>query len=199
MAVVQAAEGRATSAGAGSAPAREFSRMCAERAQASATRASGAGHGAGSWSGSPAANGTVIEQAQILTTHNLAVLVRHAGIAPAAGWEALARDCFTTVCRLVTRVQGHPRPLATVKDAAYAWRQMLFHLSLCEPDRQAAVVEWVATQTAGQPWHTAARLGPAVAGLRLVAAGGAFDADGTARGVPARRFLGWSRGGHWMI
>ncbi|MEU5806017.1 hypothetical protein [Streptomyces sp. NPDC047718] len=201
MAVVQAAERLARDAGvrtaAGPATAPAFAGMCAERADAARDRPAGSGGGASrSWS--PAANGTVIEQAQILTTHNLAVLVRHAGIAPAAGWEALARACFTTACRLVARVEGHPRPLATVKDAAYAWRQMLFHLSLCTPDRQAAFVEWAAAEAARRPWHTAARLGPAVAGLRMVAAGGAFGADGTAHGGLARRFLGWSTDGHWM-
>ncbi|MEV5975150.1 hypothetical protein [Streptomyces sp. NPDC051921] len=203
LVVAQAAEERTRRAGssrtAATTAAGEFGRMCAERARGSADVASGSGHGTGSWWGSPAVNGTVIEQAQILTTHNLAVLVRQAGIAPAAGGEALARACFVTVCRLVARVHGHPRPLGIVKDAAYAWRQMLFHLSLCPPDRQAAVVEWVAAEAARQPWHAAARLGPAVAGLRLVASGGAFGPDGTARGGPARRFLGWSVGGHWMV
>ncbi|MFF6772015.1 hypothetical protein ACFY8W_00425 [Streptomyces sp. NPDC012637] len=206
MADVQAMKGHGRRAGASraassSSAARDFGRLCAERAaRNSGAAAVGSGHEAGVWPGSPAANGTVIEQAQILTTHNLAVLVRHAGIAPTAGWEALARECFTTVCRLVTRVQGHPRPLATVKDAAYAWRQMLFHLSLCTPDRQAAVVAWAAAEAARWPWHTAARLGPAVAGLRLVASGGEFEPGGAARGGgPARRFLGWSVGGHWMV
>ncbi|MEF2528501.1 hypothetical protein [Streptomyces sp. CS62] len=186
MAVVHAAEGLGS-------PARRprtvaaFDRLCAERAGGDAGR---------SWS--PAANGTVIEQAQILTTHNLAVLVRYADVAPAAGWEALAGECLAAVCRLVTRVQGHPRPLGTLKDAAYAWRQMLFHLSLCPPDRQAAFVEHAAAEAARQPWHTAARLAPAVAGLRLVAAGGAFEADGTALGGLARRFQGWTTAGHWM-
>jgi hypothetical protein len=75
---------------------------------------------------------------------------------------------------------------------------MLFHLSLCPPDRQAAFVEHAAAEAARQPWHTAARLAPAVAGLRLVAAGGAFEADGTALGGLARRFQGWTTAGHWM-
>ncbi|MFE3073898.1 hypothetical protein [Streptomyces sp. NPDC059247] len=180
------------SRGPGPTAADAFGRTCAERA-----RGAEAVVRPGVWS-PPAVNGTVIEQAQILTTHNLAVLVRYVGIAPAAGWEASARACFVTVCRLVARVQGHPRPLGTVKEAAYAWRQMLFHLSLCPPGRQAAVVEWVVSETARQPPHVADRLGPAVAGLRLVASGGDFGPDGTAPGTSARRFLGWSVGGHWM-
>lgn len=49
----------------------------------------------GSWS--VAANGKVIERAQILTTHNLATLVHRVGIAPRSGWDDLARRSFVTV------------------------------------------------------------------------------------------------------
>ncbi|MEV7414757.1 hypothetical protein [Streptomyces sp. NPDC089919] len=185
MAVVQAADRLARDRAPRTAPA--FDRLCVERAGPEA---------ASSWS--PARNGTVIEQAQILTTHNLAVLVRQTGVAPAAGWEAAAEAAFAVVCRLVAGVHGHPRPLGTIKQAAYAWRQMVFHLSMCPPDGQAAAVRRIALEAARQPWHTAARLAPAVAGLRLAAEGGTFDADGTALGGLARRFQGWTTTGHWM-
>ncbi|RSS80017.1 hypothetical protein [Streptomyces sp. WAC06614] len=203
MAVVQAAQslarkGQGARTNGQPATAAAFAELCAERAARARTAGAKSASGGSSWAWSPAANGTVIEQAQILTTHNLAVLVDRAGVAPSGGWEEPARACFATVCRLVGRVHGHPRPLGTVKDAAYAWRQMLFHLSLCPPDRQAAVVEWVAAEAARQPWHVAARLGPAVAGLRMVAAGGEFGPDGTAHGGLVRRFLGWTTEGHWM-
>ncbi|AZQ38171.1 hypothetical protein EJ357_35870 [Streptomyces cyaneochromogenes] len=167
-----------------------FARLCAERARA----ASGAG--AGSWS--VAANGTVIEQAQILTTHNLATLVHRVGIAPQPGWADLARRSFDTVCRLTARVHHNPRPLATIKDAAYAWRQTLFHLSLCPPDEQLRVIAGLDEQTARHPAHVTTRLAPALAGLVLVAEGGSFGADGTADGGRARRLTGWSTDGHWM-
>ncbi len=164
-----------------------FAKLCAQRA---GFRASGAR--------SVAANGKVIEQAQILTTHNLATLVRQVGIAPEPGWEDLARRCFVTVCRLTARVHDHPRPLATIKDAAYAWRQMVFHLALCAPDEQASVLAWLDEESARHPAHATARLAPALAGLRLVAEGGSFAADGTADDGRARRFLGWSTDGHWL-
>ncbi len=163
-----------------------FAKLCAERA----------GTASGSWS--VAANGTVIEQAQILTTHNLATLVHRAGIAPQPGWADLARRCFVTVCRLTARVPHTPRPLATVKDAAYAWRQMLFHLSLCDPADQTDTLARLAEEAARHPAHVTARLAPALAGLRLIAEGGSFAPDGTAHDGRARRFLGWTTGGHWM-
>ncbi|WP_030689440.1 hypothetical protein [Streptomyces globisporus] len=145
-----------------------------------------------------AANGMVIEQAQILTTHNLATLVHRVGITPASGWADLARRCFVTVCRLTGRAHHEPRPLGTIKDAAYAWRQMLFHLSLCDDGTAAAVLDRLPDETARHPAHVAARLAPALAGLRLVAEGGSFAADGTADAGRARRLTGWSTTGHWL-
>ncbi|MFE6709235.1 hypothetical protein [Streptomyces sp. NPDC057695] len=149
--------------------------------------------------GGPRENGTVIEQAQILTTHNLATLVHRVGIAPATGWSGLARRCFVTVGRLTERAQREARPLGTVKDAAYAWRQMLFHLSLCDEAAAADTIAWAEEAAVRLPAPAAARLAPALAGLRLVADGGAFGDDGTADDGRARRLTGWSvTGGHWL-
>ncbi|MEU8784405.1 hypothetical protein [Streptomyces sp. NPDC048637] len=183
LAIAEAAEALTRSYRPRTSP--QFARLCAARAGASAR-------------GPVAANGTVIEQAQILTTHNLATLVRQVGIVPEPGWEDLARRCFRTVCRLTARVHHNPRPLATIKDAAYAWRQLLFFLALCTPAEQTRLLGGLGEETARHPAHVAARLAPALAGLHLVAAGGSFTADGTALGGRARRFLGWSTEDHWL-
>ncbi|WP_327260843.1 hypothetical protein OG444_04410 [Streptomyces sp. NBC_01232] len=183
MAVAQAVD--SAQRGRPARSAEEFARLCAERA----------GTNGASWR--PAVNGKVIEQAQILTTHNLATLAARVKIAPVAGWAALARDCFDVVCRLVNRMAGRPM-LSTIKDTAYAWRQMLFHLSLCEDAERAAVLEWIETDILRRPPLVQARLAPALAGLRLVAAGGSFGADGTGERGRARRLLGWSTDEHWM-
>ncbi|MEU6922530.1 hypothetical protein [Streptomyces sp. NPDC046631] len=159
----------------------EFAKLCAARADEPGTR---------SWS--VAANGKVIEQAQILTTHNLATLVGRIGIAPEPGWADLARRCFATVCLLTARIHGNPRPLSTIKDAAYAWRQMVFHLSLCDPAEQARVISRLGEETARHPEHVSARLAPALIGLRQAAAGGSPDTGG------GRRFLGWTTEPHWL-
>ncbi len=132
----------------------------------------------GPW-GRVAANGMVIEQAQIITTHNLAALVHPIGVTH----------------RLVRRIQGNPRPLRTVKDAAYAWRQTVFYLALCGLKEQVSAIAWMQDQLDRQPAHTVRRLDPVLAGLRHVLAGGTLD-DGSAS--HARRFLGWSTTGHWM-
>jgi hypothetical protein len=52
---------------------------------------------------------------------------------------------------------------------------------------------------ARHPAHVTARLAPALAGLRLVADGGAFAPDGSADGGRARRLLGWTTDGHWLV
>ncbi|NEA51704.1 hypothetical protein G3I35_36920, partial [Streptomyces sp. SID10815] len=153
LAIVEGGTALTRAHGARTSPG--FARLCAERA----------GTRPRSWS--VAANGTVIEQAQILTTHNLATLVHRVGVAPRPGWADLARRCFVTVCRLTARVQHDPRPLGTIKDAAYAWRQMVFHLSLCPPQEQRRVVAGLAQETARHPAHVAARLAPALRGLAL--------------------------------
>ncbi|MER6350912.1 hypothetical protein ABT186_03415 [Streptomyces sp. NPDC001634] len=182
LAIVEAGEAQTRSYGARTSPG--FAKLCAERAGVSPSGARS------SWS--VASNGTVIEQAQILTTHNLATLVHRVGINPATGWEDLARRCFVTACRLTARVHANPRPLGTIKDVAYAWRQMVFHLSLCTPREQARTLDWLTEEAGRHPAHVAARLAPALAGLRQVAAGGAVD-EGT-----GRRLLGWSTDGHWL-
>ncbi|WP_030195749.1 hypothetical protein [Streptomyces sp. NRRL S-87] len=207
LAVAEAAEASLSRYGVRTSPG--FARLCHERAAAS--RVSGVGvsgvSGASGSSGtsgaswpvrSVAANGMVIEQAQILTTHNLAVLVARAGIAPQPGWADLAFRCFTAVCRLTARVHGNPWPLTTVKDAAYAWRHMVFHLSLCGAEERADVLARLEAEAARQPAHVGARLAPALAGLRWAAAGGRFEPDGTADGGRARRLLGWTTGRHWL-
>ncbi|OPC78751.1 hypothetical protein B4N89_31855 [Embleya scabrispora] len=146
---------------------------------------------------SVAANGVVIEQSQILTTHNLAALAGPVGAKP--NWADLARRSFTAVCRLTARTQGNPRPLSTVKDAAYAWRQMVFHLSLCGEAERAEVESWLADETARHPHHVGRRLAPALRGLRAVTAGAHFNARGTVDNDTGRRLVGWTTSRHWLL
>ncbi|MFE4599780.1 hypothetical protein ACFRKE_02885 [Kitasatospora indigofera] len=190
LAVLGAAGAAGRAAGRPEAAARERRRAVEEFGKLCRARAGG---GAG-WSG----NAMVIEQAQILTTHNLAALVALAGIEPGYGWAEAARRCFTVVCALTARLHRDPQGWNTVKDAAYAWRQMLFHLSLCGAAERAEVVAGTEAEAARHPGRVADRLAPALAGLRLVAAGGEFRADGTAEGGRARRLLGRSGTDHWL-
>ncbi len=144
---------------------------------------------------SVAANGMVIEQAQILTTHNLATLV-HVGVSPADGWPAPARRSFATVLRLAGRIDGNPRSLSMIKDVAYAWRQLIFYLSVPGAGDPRPVIDEFHAGLAAAPDTVRGRLLPAVTGLGYVAAGGRFTDGRTPAG--GRRLLGWTTGAHWM-
>lgn len=149
----------------------DFDRLCQDRA----------GYRGGWKWGRVAAAGTVIEQAQILTTHNLATAV-HIGVE--LPWDALARRAYDTVLRLVARPD-----LRSIKNAAYAWRQMLVFLSLSD----TLFLEYALQKLSNQPPGVRTRLEPAMLGLMAVMEGGqATDGGG-------RRFLGWTTSRHWML
>ncbi|MEQ0559824.1 hypothetical protein ABJI51_12125 [Amycolatopsis sp. NEAU-NG30] len=140
-----------------------------------------------------AANGTVIEQSQILTTHNLAVLVETLGLhghLRAAGPELAGQALAWAVRRLASDPHA-------IRNVAVAWRQAVFFLSFCTGEQQRAAVATLADQVSRAGLD--ARFGPAVTGLAHVVAGGRFTADGRVPGSPGRRLLGWSRGPHWCL
>lgn len=143
----------------------------------------------GYWS--VAANGTVIEQGQILTTHNLAALVA-VGTQPELSWSVLADRAFDQVKRLLELAHQQARPLATVKDAAYAWRQTIFFLAGAPAGEVQAFLDREASSAAA-----VRGVDQLLGGLRHVAAGGRFDSAGTCPG--GRRFLGWTTGPHWIL
>lgn len=150
-----------------------FSELCRRR---SASPPSNAG-----WS--VAANGMVIEQAQILTTHNLAVLVAN-GVRPTRAWTDLANDAITRVSELFIRASRQERRLPTIKDAAYSWRQAVFYLSLAEPE--------AATEAINNA-RSSANLHPlAVDLVDTVAAVCAGASNGH------EPFVGWTVGRHWV-
>lgn len=173
-----------------------FTALCRSRA---GEAHSGAGSGRRA-----AVNGTILEQSQILTTHNLAVLTgtlslhdRIAGLAP-----ELADWAFACAVRWLAQPQPAWRArLHAVKNAAYAWRQALFFLSLRPPPAQAEALARLRDQVkAVGDEDFQVRFQPAVDGLAHVIAGGRFDAGGTAPEPAAgRRFLGWTVGPHWIL
>ncbi|WP_143229601.1 hypothetical protein [Actinophytocola xanthii] len=166
--------------------ARAFAELCVRRAAQAQGDASRFRH-------SVAANGVVLEQSQILTTHNLAVLVDGLGLADRVA--ALAPDLADralewVVRRQKIRVDGHAALLAW-KNSAYAWRQAIFFLSFCDQRVQRAAVERLRDQI--EDAGLTPRLSPAADGLGHVVEGGRFTADGTTEGG-GRRLLGWSLG-----
>lgn len=153
-------------------------------------RANEAGTGRG-----VARNGTVLEQSQILTTYNLAVLVSALDLQSHLSMHGRrhAERAFAWAC---DRIATLPPPkdrlprLRAVKNAAYAWRQAIFFLSFAGPEQQDEVAQ-------GLLGTAPDRLHPAVRGFRSVVRGAQFDANGT---LPnGRRLLGWDCGDHWLL
>jgi hypothetical protein len=154
----------------------------------------------GQWS--VARNGTIIEQAQILTTHNLAPLVAgldlREELRPA--FPDLARRCFEWICSRQRFVVGDWRAeMQAVKNSAYAWRQMIFYLSMSSEAETESFVVWAQAHLEEQRGSFGERFAPAMIGLRVVANGGRFDEDGFDVATGGRRFLGWSLERHWLL
>jgi hypothetical protein len=165
--------------------------VCAELA--------GVGQG-GSWS--VARNGTIIEQCQILTTHNVAPLISAldliGDLQPV--FPDLARRCFECICLRQQRVTGDWRAeMQAVKNCAYAWRQMILYLSLANADEMPRFLDWASEHVGKQRADFRHRFAPALAGLQVVAAGGRFGSDGLDPATGGRRFLGWTVGRHWLL
>ncbi|MGI8311377.1 hypothetical protein [Saccharopolyspora hattusasensis] len=173
----------------GKATENDFAELCAVRAAE-----------AGRTGSYVARNGAVLEQSQILTTHNLAVLIDHLDLSDRLrehAPELAARTFSWVVRRLAQRTDDYHSALIQVKNAAYAWRQGIFLLSFCDPAAQLARVQRLSDEVQAMGLH--ARFGPAVDGLAHVLDGGRFAEGGTVPHGHGRRFLGWTAGQHWYF
>ncbi len=175
----------------GTSTSPEFARLCQHLAGVDQSRAAG-------WS--VARNGAIVEQSQILTTHNLAALCRSLDLCDVMRprLPALASDCFKWICRrLQMQVPEWRAELQSIKNSAYAWRQMLFYLSLSDRSQLDSFIGWGEEYLKGQPEQFRQRFAPVMEGLILVASGGRFSFDGT-HPSGGRRFLGWSIDRHFL-
>ena len=150
---------------------------------------------------SVARNGTVIEQSQILTTHNLAPVVDRLGLTSrvtdsGADWATAAFGWI--VKEQNTRYDSWRSQLQMLKNTAYAFRQALFFVSFADATEQARVVSELRSLAANEPDEWRARFAPVLDGLDAVLGGGGFDATGRVDAT-GRRFLGWSVGRHWLL
>jgi hypothetical protein len=165
----------------------------------SALSARRAGTSLGGWS--PANNGTILEQSQILTTHNLALLFDGLDLRSilAPSLDAMAVRSFEWICRRQQmRLPAWHARLIMVKNTAYAWRQMVFFLSMLEDMRRVAATEAIEAHFLRQPAPFRTRFEPAMHGLRIAASGRSLSQHG-ANPEGARVFLGWTTGRHWLL
>eukprot|EP01117_Protostelium_nocturnum_P018124 TRINITY_DN7513_c0_g1_i1.p1 TRINITY_DN7513_c0_g1~~TRINITY_DN7513_c0_g1_i1.p1 ORF type:complete len:824 (+),score=268.02 TRINITY_DN7513_c0_g1_i1:117-2474(+) len=98
----------------------------------------------GGWN--TANNGKIIEACMILSTHNLAVMYSHPVIRKKLEGvvQTLPSKIFWRICKDVSLLSGMPwkAQLQTVKDASYAWRQMIFFASLLPNGGDVAFFEF---------------------------------------------------------
>jgi hypothetical protein len=175
----------------GAGPSKPFSGLCAQRA-----------HGREPGGRSVADNGMVIEQAQILTTHNLAPLVVGLGLTDdlTAHADSLARRCFAWVVTTAGRTDGTWRHrLHRIKNAAYAWRQMVFFLSWMNLSAQAAFLDWAEEQVGQVAPEVSGRFAPALHGLRLAQQGETTALTPDGRLATDACLVGWTTGRHWLM
>ncbi|MDP3275100.1 MAG: hypothetical protein Q8Q09_07870 [Deltaproteobacteria bacterium] len=147
---------------------------------------------------SVARNGRVIEQAQILTTHNLAVLFDAFSLEKShrtelPQWaESNLRWIFK---RLAMKPHKHHDTLITRKVTAYAWRQMLFFLSHAEARRVSEFAGFSTELLARQPERIRTGFAPILRGLHRALEGhDPEDPEAKTPLAPGVRFVGWSVG-----
>lgn len=166
-----------------------FVQLCASRA----------GVTLGTWD--PATNGMIVEQQQILTTQNLAVLFMELGLTGTLRNQLgdVAKECFKWICRRQQmKIDKWHAKLIMIKNSAYAWRQMMFFLALLTPSDLAAFLQWAQAHFDEQSVEFRKRFGPALKGL-ILAAEGRQVGNSSGEESGAHRFLGWTNKKHWLL
>jgi len=162
-----------------------FAALCRSRAGATI----------GGWNVS--VNGMIIEQQQILTTQNLSVLISGVNLVQElrGQFAELARHCFEWICkRQQKNLPTWHSLLIALKNTAYAWRQMIFFLSLVPAAEVTGFLVSANEYVSSQRPEFQERFRPAIEGLRRAAAG-----ESPEHGNSARRFLGWTKDRHWLL
>lgn len=165
----------------------DFAQLCAQRAGVPLAR------------GGPATNGMIIEQQQIMTTQNLAVLIVALDLRGALRerFGDMAKACFRWTCsrNLIKFDNGHAERIL-IKNSAYAWRQMVFYLSMLPPAELASTLDWMDQHFARQSKQFQLRFKPVLDALQACVP---TTSQPTAAAAPQRVFLGWSDTRHWLM
>ncbi|MEM7247419.1 MAG: hypothetical protein AAF533_18915 [Acidobacteriota bacterium] len=148
-------------------------------------------------------NGIVLEQAQVLTTHDLAVLVSALELEPTLrehGRELVERIFGWLVTRQLPKWR-HTESRRDVKNGAFAWRQAIYFLSLLDGSTQDELITGLEQLVSKREPEEVALFWPVVIGLRGVHGGQSFDAAGRLihDGHQGRRWFGWSVRRHWLL
>ncbi|QHD07451.1 hypothetical protein [Pseudomonas sp. R76] len=166
-----------------------FATLCARRAGAEL----------GTWH--PATNGTILEQQQILTTQNLALLFEELGLKVLLQprLSSMVRACFEWICkRHQMRVEHYHARLIMLKNTAYAWRQMVFYLAMLDECERTDALASVEAYFSTQPLAFREKFLPLMRGLRRACGGEVLPQHAPAEDG-ARVFLGWTTTRHWLL
>jgi len=166
-----------------------FAEICRQRA------------GVASGTRDPASNGMVIEQQQILTTQNLAVLFSVSGLRQGLQDHLgrMAKVCFQWICkRQQIKSAGWHGQLLMLKNTSYAWRQMIFFLALLPKTDLADFMFWAQGHLEEQSPKFRVRFEPVLTGLVIASKDGLLEGQ-VPKATDARRFLGWAKGRHWLL
>ena len=85
-----------------------------------------------------------------------------------------------------------------LKNTAYAWRQMVFYLSMLDDVERRCAIDSIEEHFAAQPTAFRERFLPAIIGLRVAAAGLPLTLN-RQKSEGARVFLGWTSERHWLL
>jgi len=146
------------------------------------------------------ANGMQIEQQQILTTQNLAVLTVGTKIQSPLKATAydLSQACYEWICRrLQANTMTYHDHLIALKNSSYAWRQMIFFLSLQNEKNQHDFVSWANNHLDSQTAVFREQFKPAVVGLRTAIM--EHSSPPREPGKSGALFYGWTKDRHWLM
>lgn len=144
---------------------------------------------------STAQNGAIIEQAQIITSYNLASVTRALNLKEVMqdDFSLLAQKCFQWVCkRLQLPITDRRSLLHLRKNTAYAWRQMVFFISMTSTAEQDKFFAWADEYLAKQRSQFRQRFEPIYADLKSKAVSRETLASSEQPTELPRRYLGWS-------
>jgi hypothetical protein len=165
----------------------DFAQLCAQRA------------GVALGQRRPALNGMIIEQQQIMTTQNLAALISGLDLRAAlqGRFGGMAQSCFQWICsRNQVKVDDWHAQLILIKNSAYAWRQMVFYLSMLPPAEMRSALDLMETYFEKQSEDFQLRFRPVFDWLKACAQTTHLTTAVNERG---RQFLGWSDTRHWLM
>lgn len=147
-----------------------------------------------------AETGMLLEQVQILSTHNLVILFNTLGLQNILKQHLpqMVKTCFIKICkRLQMPFKGYHAALVNIKQSAYAWRQMVFYLSFLNQEEQKVFFDWAINHLAKQKILLQDYISPLITDLIQISKNNIPHVE-VMSDKSRRIFWGWSNQ-HWLL